>query len=257
MDPRILHLTFYKCGSQWIRDVLTAPEILAISGFKADPRCYGDRKTGWMNPEPLSVLGPVYNCPYAEWAAQQSPELRTLVVLRDPRDLMISWIYSVAFSHEQNRAVTLLREPLQEATPANRVRIAMSMFGRLNRGFRSWVRTGDASENLLITTYEKFIADQQAEFRRVFAFLGWSIPAETLRAVVERLSFSKRSGRNPGEENTHSHYRKGIAGDWRNHFTRELGALFEECFGDILIQGGWEKAPGWSGTLPETLPVSR
>ena len=48
-----------------------------------------------------------------------------------------------------------------------------------------------------------------------------------------------------GEESTESFFRKGVAGDWRNHFTPELKALYKERVGDLLVELGYEADLSW------------
>ena len=42
-----------------------------------------------------------------------------------------------------------------------------------------------------------------------------------------------------------AHQRKGIAGDWRNHFSDELKGDFKERWGDLLIATGYERDLDW------------
>ena len=53
-------------------------------------------------------------------------------------------------------------------------------------------------------------------------------------------------GRKEGEENVSSHYRKGVAGDWKNHFKPEHVERFKELYGELLLKLGYEQAPEWS-----------
>ena len=46
--------------------------------------------------------------------------------------------------------------------------------------------------------------------------------------------------RNPGEENKHSFLRKGVAGDWKNHFSKEARQVFNKFAGRELIKLGYE-----------------
>ena len=76
---------------------------------------------------------------------------------------------------------------------------------------------------------------------------GVEVEPEFLSQVVARHSFATLSGgRPPGQEDVHSHYRKGTPGEWQKHFTPELAGRFESLFGDVLLMGGYERAPGWS-----------
>lgn len=67
------------------------------------------------------------------------------------------------------------------------------------------------------------------------------IPGETVRRTVDANSFSRLSGgRKPGEENVASHYRKGKAGDWINHFKTRHIEHFSEIYDDLLEKLGYE-----------------
>ena len=69
---------------------------------------------------------------------------------------------------------------------------------------------------------------------------------EGVERFVKRYSFSKLSGgREKGEENKKSHYRKGKAGDWKNHFTDEHRRVFKERYNDVLVELGYETDANW------------
>ena len=53
------------------------------------------------------------------------------------------------------------------------------------------------------------------------------------------LSFKAQAGRAAGEENAKSYLRKGVAGDWRNHFSDEAEAVFERHAGEALRRLGY------------------
>jgi hypothetical protein len=73
-----------------------------------------------------------------------------------------------------------------------------------------------------------------------------TIPQETLRAVIREKSFENMSGgREKGEENVRSHYRKGVPGDWVNHFTPEVKRAFKDRFNEVLLETGYEEDDQW------------
>jgi hypothetical protein len=81
---------------------------------------------------------------------------------------------------------------------------------------------------------------------------GWEIPEELATQVISTHSFlSTSGGRRPGEENEFSHRRKGITGDWLNHFNQETGAIFEAVFPDLLLHTGYEDHSEWWRELPQ------
>jgi hypothetical protein len=56
--------------------------------------------------------------------------------------------------------------------------------------------------------------------------------AASWQCLVERL---RRIG----------HYRKGVAGDWRIHFTSVHIAAFKARYGDLLVKLGYEVDDHW------------
>jgi len=63
---------------------------------------------------------------------------------------------------------------------------------------------------------------------------------------VGSASFEKLSrGRERGQEDPSSFYRKGVAGDWKNHFSKEDRRVFKEEAGELLIRLGYEDDLDW------------
>ena len=68
----------------------------------------------------------------------------------------------------------------------------------------------------------------------------------SLLSIVHRHRFSRLAGgRRPGDENAHSHYRKGVPGDWRNHFEAVHVERFKRSYNDVLLRLGYETDPDW------------
>ena len=83
-------------------------------------------------------------------------------------------------------------------------------------------------ENYTEVRYEDLLEKPEREVRRLLAFLGVDSGGEAARRCVDAASFERLSkGRKRGEENPSSFFRKGLAGDWENVFTRR------EFFGEV------------------------
>lgn len=76
-------------------------------------------------------------------------------------------------------------------------------------------------------------------------YLGKEVDRRDLANIVERFSFKRMTGRNPGTENRQSFVRKGISGDWLNHFSREACQVFDHYAGDVLVELGYEPDHAW------------
>lgn len=73
-----------------------------------------------------------------------------------------------------------------------------------------------------------------------------SLAIEDVPAIVDRHRFSQKAGgRERGVEDAHNHYRKGVAGDWRNHFEPVHVEYFKRNYNDLLLRLGYETDPRW------------
>ena len=76
-----------------------------------------------------------------------------------------------------------------------------------------------------------------------------TLPGERLLGIVYSERYEKlTAGRAKGAEDSKSHYRKGVGGDWVNHFTPALVDAFKERYGDLVVRLGYEADEDW--TLP-------
>lgn len=109
---------------------------------------------------------------------------------------------------------------------------------------RAWVQPRRG--NVAFLRYEDLLQDTFDPISRGLAqFLNEPINESRLRASIEEVSFAKWTGRQPGEEDLSNFFRKGVAGDWRNHFTREAAEIFAEYAGEALVSLGYEQNFDW------------
>ncbi len=160
------------------------------------------------------------------------PEARIISTIRDGRDCYVSlWFHLYPD-----------REPLAAENRAG-------FIDRIHNHAATWRDTmakfqADAAEHPgrhFSVRYEKMLDDTEREMTALFDWLGCSTAAETVAEVVRQNSFQALSGgRNPGESDARSFLRKGIAGDWKNHFDEECNARYCEVAGEALSQAGYE-----------------
>lgn len=251
----LYHLTFYKAGSQWMRDILTDARIADYANHSLVTGGIDVTTHPWPQLQRGQLASPLYSASAGMWLRNAAPGNIALVAIRDPRDIVVSLVYSVSLSHAPTPVTLLLRGPLAEASASNKIRTGMFLFAQWAEALRSW-RRADELKNVYLTRYESLVTDLAGELEKIFHFLKWAIPQEVISAVARDQAFERRTGRAPGQENQFSHRRKGIAGDWRNHFNQELGRCFEEAFPGLLTALGYESGDDWWTDLPTELPVS-
>jgi hypothetical protein len=153
------------------------------------------------------------------------PEAKLIVIYRDGRDVVVSDRFFTrdyggqTFSFEQ--AVRAWRKDME----------AQFQYAE--------------SHGIHACSYEALLSDGKPVVRDLLAYLGLAADEELLNRLLERSSFRYYTGRDPGQENRKRFYRKGIAGDWKNHFKEEDKRIFKEIAGDLLIQLGYEKDLDW------------
>lgn len=106
--------------------------------------------------------------------------------------------------------------------------------------------------HVVTVSYEQLLENPVTHLGRVLhAITGEEAKPERLAATVHKFSFQQQAGRSPGSEDRTSFLRKGVAGDWRTHFARESGKIFDSHFGDALVRLGYEADRDWWRSLPE------
>src|SRR4051794_15800023 len=236
--PTIFHVTHWKAGSQWVRSVLkhAAPKRFV------QPRPNGADPLGGP-PVPGAVYAPVY-APYGVFraAVPESLDQRTFVVIRDPRDTLVSWYFSLLYSHQPiSRNIVDSRQELRRLTKSE----GLAWLTGKHMMEVSWIQREWIIAGATVFRYEDFRANQQETYQQLFAFCGLPVSALRRRWIVGRHSFVGRTWWRLGRERVTSHLRKGAVGDWRNHFDDDVKRLFKEKHGETLVLAGYENDDSW------------
>lgn len=252
-SQNVYHCCVHKTGSQWVRAVLSDEALSAYCGLK--PYSYQQDLPGGVDVReirartfsrpfpPGTIATPIY-IGYQNYLGIPKPSrYRSFFVMRDPRDIVVSWYFSMKHSHAPNPGVLQHRDVLAGRSVRDGLEYATE---HLDRGgsfaaLRSWVEARGTDEHILIVRFEDLIGvDATETFARVLAHCDIRVPEAVLRACVARHSFGRVSGRDPGVEDPAAHYRKGIAGDWKNHFDERLAAWFDERTDHLVARLGYE-----------------
>jgi hypothetical protein len=121
----------------------------------------------------------------------------------------------------------------------------------------NWLETITAFANRpadTCVTYESMKANLPTQIEKIVQAIGADLSG--VEAASQKVSFEEITGRNPGDSsNPTAKARKGIVGDWKTHFTRTDGELFDSICGQALIDLGYESDRSWIDELPATLAL--
>lgn len=241
----VYHCCTQKTASQWFRRVLRDPIVYRHTGWDVVPyRELGLSRARIDRPTPRHAVAAHLYVDYPTYASMEKPDKhRTFFILRDPRDCAVSWYFSMRNSHNPKfELVQELRAELRaiddEQDGLKHMITRMGQFGFFETQ-RSWVRA-PRSEHLRVLRYEDFARDNEQFLADLLHFLEVDLAPSEFEELVERHSFARRAGgRRAGVADEHHHYRKGVEGDWVNHFDDAVSAHFEAVAGPIVTDLGY------------------
>lgn len=103
-----------------------------------------------------------------------------------------------------------------------------------------WDQKRDKKRSLLVR-YEDMLEDPHGTLKKILNVYELPATDERVNEMVEKNTFTKLSGgRERGQEKTSSFFRKGKAGDWKNHFTQEQADKYMDVAGDWFVRHGYE-----------------
>ena len=164
-----------------------------------------------------------------------------LVMYRDLRDVAVSYVFYVRRTpwHPEHPHYNGL-------TPAQGLaRFADTLLSAYADWVRSWHANRDPGKSIELR-YEELLAAPREKLTEVAEFFGLDPDPAVLDGIVEANSFERMSaGRDAEKQQDQSFFRKGVAGDWRNHMTGELKTKYKDVLREFLIEFNYEKDESW------------
>jgi hypothetical protein len=185
--------------------------------------------------------------PYHQWVVDilNSRNIQTIFVIRDPRDVVVSKVHwnmkrEKHFLHKKYAAMASDKERLTAAIVGVKNKdgsyFALGMAEKL-ASVLAWLRT----EGVLSVRFEDLIGSQgggssEKQYQGILAaarHIGVSLTEEQIITIGEKMFGTGKT------------FRKGVIGDWKNHFDEELKDIFKKNVGHYLIDLGYEKDFSW------------
>jgi hypothetical protein len=165
--------------------------------------------------------------------------VRYAVLFRDLRDVAVSHHFYVRNTpwHPEHPVYAGLSVEEGLAEFARRSLVAWAGW------VRSWHEHLD-DELGMVVRYEELLEDTVGVMTALAKHFELDSSPQAIGRIVEQQRFERlAAGRRRGEERSSSFFRKGIAGDWKNHFTPQLTEMYANLLGDFLVEFGYEEDP--------------
>ncbi|KAM4825133.1 sulfotransferase 2A1-like [Thomomys bottae] len=238
-DEDIITVTYPKSGTHWLI------EILSLIHTKGDPKWIRSvtiyNRSPWMEavhghqllldrkegPPLISSHLPIQLFPKSFFTSKA----KVIYVIRNPKDVLISGYYFWSFTNLAKKAESL--EQYFEWFLKGHV-----PYGSWFDHVRGWMSMKE-KENVLVVSYEEMKKDVRNTVEKICRFLGKALEPAELELVLENSSFQAMKENKMSNLSTASREiipenvkltRKGIVGDWKNHFTPAQTQAFEETF---------------------------
>ncbi|UCF19437.1 MAG: sulfotransferase domain-containing protein [Gemmatimonadota bacterium] len=237
----IFHTCNHKTASQWVRIVLSdhlvyrrsglLPQVNRGSAYVPRERCFKTFPEG-------TIVTPLY-IHYQNFCQLEKPaEYAAFFVSRDPRDIVTSLYFSNRYSHPRNPEVSQLRRTLSQMSMEEGLLYTIDALDDTGQfdSMRSWAAAARNDSRVKILKYEDLTgADGSQSFRKLFEHCDIAMERKIIERLLRRYRFERFSGgRAKGDTRVKSKYRRGLPGDWANHFTASVVSAFQQTAGDLL-----------------------
>lgn len=163
-----------------------------------------------------------------------------VVLLRDLRDICVSWAHYIHITPDHPHHL--------ECKPLTISQTIDFFINKRLADYCEWQigwNHNNESNLCMIVRYEDMLADTRGQFERVLAHYEIALAPALVQSIVEAHSFAKTTGRAPGQADNTSFNRKGVAGDWANHFDDAKRSAFKAVAQSTLLELSYVDDEAW------------
>ncbi len=167
---------------------------------------------------------------------------RVVLQYRDPRDQVVS-----GYFYCQKPDV------LVNDTAFTKWMRALSKEKALEMLVKSWPETAmewvvswvESDVPLMLTTFEDMTRDKPRVAASLARYLDVPFDEACCQKVLKETDFNAKSASLAIEQVSETFKRKGVAGDWKHHFTPELVEIMKNRVGRLMVAFGFEEDLNW------------
>lgn len=229
-DSDVFAVTYPKSGTIWMQEILP----LVLNGGDLTPlhTIPNWDRVPWLEEKRLALVVDLLPTPRAMVThfpftlmppSFLSSKAKVIYVMRNPKDVIVSSYYF----HQMAR---FLEDPGTFDEFLDKFLEGKVLFGKWTDHVKSWKRSG-LGDRIMFITYEEMAQDLPAALRRMSDFLKRNLSEEVIQKIAKHCSFTAMKDNQMSnfqlvpkklmDSDISPFLRKGVVGDWKNHFTPE------------------------------------
>lgn len=229
----IFETTCGRCGTHWAKEMLSNILGLHVEHPGYDEIAYNDDKNV-LYPNMIVDSGEKYweghiytgHVPL-ENLHELSKHVNIVFMVRDLRDVCVSAAYYNVYKRKVQSDF--------EAT----LKIFKRSITQSPTMFAHYLEQKDLLPHYLLR-FEDLVSDPVSTLVNLLDHFDYKYDVSTVEETVANKTFKHMAqGRKIGEEDVGNHYRKGVIGDWRNHFTESENIEYMDRHGEIMEALGY------------------
>ncbi len=170
-------------------------------------------------------------------------KIRPVIMYRDLRDQCVSRYYHVLNDPTHRHHAQYNSSPQDEAMMHN-IHLTIEYYLPWVENWRSVM--AKQPERFLEVKYESLRQDTALTFSNVLGFFQINLSQDEIDGIVRKVASQTKFDIKENLKRHKGTARKGIVGDWHNHFNAEHIRVMREKCGQHLIDLGYEKDLNWT-----------
>ena len=202
--------TVQKSGSQWVNSVFSDMDMQRITKLKVYPQHnYEFDEFENRFPRGTVVPGLYLDHPTFDVFIDKPRNYKVVYVVRDPRDIVVSWYHSMYSTHGERKGVDIVRKKLRTMSKEEGIAYCIQYLAPKFSALRSWVELAQGDKKVLFIKFEDLIKSPVSKFAEILEFCDIEYKEENLIAILNRYTKNKLREKDlQGRDGNESHYRK-------------------------------------------------
>lgn len=171
-----------------------------------------------------------------------------VITIRDIRDFIVSRYFHIK-NEPSHRFYEHFNKISEEEALLHSIDTFEEYYLQWYEGWEKIIK--QEKDSVLLVKYEDLNTNTVETFSKILEFFELhKLVNSHLKKILEKNNAKKKVSLKAAVEKgsvfaQKSTFRKGIVGDWKNHFTEKVKVRLKEIAGDLLIELGYEKDKNW------------